>query len=91
MNTTITLEGKIYNVNELTVEHFKRRYYDEATGFEFDLEIMTYYIVDYTQKNGVICKNVQMNRLTYLVNQALGTPMVVKDQWKEIVKNYIYD
>lgn len=91
MNTTITLEGKVYDINELTAEHFNKRYYDEEKGFEYELEIMTYYIVDYTQKNGVVCKDVQMNRLTYLVNQMLETPMIVKDQWKEIVKNYIYD
>lgn len=91
MTDTIILEGKIYNVSELTPEHFKRRYYDEETGFEYELEIRTNYLVDYTQKNGVVCKNVEMNRLTYLANLMLGTPMIVKDQWKEIVKDYIYD
>lgn len=91
MNVTITLEGKVYNINELTAKHFNKKYYDEETGFEYVLEIRTNYLVDYTQKNGIVCKNVEMNRLTYVTHMALGTPITVKNQWKEIVKDYIYD
>lgn len=88
---TITLEGKTYSMNELTAKHFNTRYYDEEKGFDYTIKIDTFYLVDYTQKNGVVCKNVKMNELTYFANRALGTPMTVKDQWKEIVKHYIYD
>lgn len=91
MTNTITLNNKTYNVNELTTEHFNTRYYDEEKGFDYTIEIETFYIVDYTQKNGVVCKDIKMNRLTYLANKALGTPMTVKEQWKEIIKHYIYD
>jgi len=91
MINTITLEGKTYDVNELTTEHFNTRYYDEKKGFDYTIEIETFYLVDYTQKNGIVCRDVKMNKLTYLANKALGTPMTVKKQWKEIVKHYIYD
>ena len=84
-------ENATLQQNELTTEHFNTRYYDEEKGFDYTIEIETFYIVDYTQKNGVVCKDVKMNRLTYLANKALDTPMTVKEQWKEIVKHYIYD
>lgn len=85
-NITIILNNKTYNVNELTTEHFNTTYYDDNTGFDYTIEIDTYYII-----NTKVHHNEKVNRLTYLALKALGNDVEVIDQWKEIIKHYIYD
>jgi len=86
MTNTITLNNKTYNIDELTAEHFNTRYYDEEKGFEYTIEIETYYII-----NTKVHHNEKVNHLTYIAFKALGEDIEIIDQWKEIIKNYIYD